>query len=317
MTQPLLLRDGDKFSCLVTHVWPVEDLDSALDLSGGLLFYPGMPFQLDEFWRKSLGTIGLAMLEGVNFCLILSKQSANPGTLDGENEELFRRVQWAFECVMLSGIPETRAVSVMAGAWVNGHADLRSHGTGQSYFHTPYSRRAPVTKEAVHSGGCAFRAIESIYADESGFTRLKDGYFALTRVMREDEPSFRLHQCVRSIEALTKTDDAVNFAKRSRELSELLAKQVPMEELKEAYAMRSSAEHMNLITAPFLSLGMTADDRLKRAGERTGMIEDFALACYRSVLTVPGLAPHFKDDRTIKAFWTMSYGEKEQAWKGA
>ena len=310
------LPDSHKFACLVTHVWPTEGLDSSIDSGNGLQFHAAMPFRLNKSWRESLGTIGLGMLEDVNFCLTISRLSTSPRTLDGENKELFRRVQLAFECMLLSGIPETRAVSVMAGAWLHGHADVRSYGTGQRYYHSLYSQRAPATKESVQTGGVAFRTIESIYADEPSFTRLKNGFFALTKVMKEEDAPFRFHQCVRSIEAITKTDNAKDFAKRSRKLSELLGKQVSKEDLREAYAMRSCTEHLNPITAPFTTQGLPKAKRLKRAGERAGMIEELALACYRAVLTVPGLAGHFKDDGTIKSFWNKSYDQKKQLWSG-
>jgi hypothetical protein len=137
---PLALPESHKFACAVTHVWPVQGLDRPIYLSGNLLFSPGLPFELDEVSQGALGTSVMQRLQSADFCLLLHEHSSCPADSNEENQDLFRRVQSAFECTLLGGIPKICDLDVLAGAWRSGRADVRNHDPGLRYFYSRQTR---------------------------------------------------------------------------------------------------------------------------------------------------------------------------------
>jgi len=193
-----LLQEDSRFACLATSVNPVHGLEAPISLSDSLMFTPGPPFELDELRRNTLGSFCVEKMQSANFCLLLHEHPSRHDGSNGEHGSLFGRVQSVLECVLLSGIPEVDDPQVFAGTWHEGGAIISSFGSGRRYYYSPQLRPRPVTAGSLRVAGSAFAALERMWASTGRYLRLRAGYEALTRVMRDGDSDFRLHQCVRA-----------------------------------------------------------------------------------------------------------------------
>ena len=284
-------------------------MDEPAELGAGLWFTPNSVFGGEGYWCEVHGKLGVEMQRRRNFGLLLLVP--RPAGERLSDNVLAGKVQDALHCVLLHGVPIVDFVTVQTGCIINGRPYASLRAQGQRYF--PFWRMPSSTLDlnSLQTSASAFRTLDALYTVPTEYLRLKTGFRALVRTMREEWPEFRLHQNVRALEAVVKADDADAFAEHSATLARLACCRLTVKELRETYAMRSCAEHLNDYLFPLLRLGKSA-----RAGAfRRGFgIERLALWSYKTILSVPGLVEHFVDDRSIKAHWGLSEADMQRAW---
>ena len=247
----------------------------------------GFSLDQEDFWKKNLGDQTIETIATANLCLVTFRPSKQPQVLDAENKQLSERTQTAFQCLLLNGIPAVQDWAVLTGSWVNQHVHVRSHGSGDQCFRSAKANPKRVTQATLVLTGNAADAYETIFGHKDQFLRLKRGFQALVRAVREDWPDFRLHQYVRAIEALTMTQRDQAFAYACAQTAALCGKIILSEDCRETYTMRGCVEHMHDWTSGLR--GGAKFGALRKAHARLLVVEDLALACYRAALTSPAL----------------------------
>ena len=154
------------------------------------------------------------------------------------------------------------------------------------------------------------KSIGNLLTDRKRFRRVIRGLHTLLKGLRETGQD-RLHQFVRSLEALTlpKIGSTKNqfahrcqtFAGDTRAL------------LLEAYEIRSDTEHLNPWDKA-VENKYPPDKREDVCWQRTRQIEHLACDAYSRLLRDPALRKHFRTEDTIAAFWKLPDDQRRGLW---
>ena len=310
---PFEVKPGEKFGLLLVQVEPSDGTREHIQLGIGTWFCPTSPFGLDDNWAKWLGSIVADEMKVANFCLLHKFGSGQPGVVDKENRVASDFVQLLFQCVLLHGIPWLHSdVRVLTGANTGSGPEPREHYAAGTYRFLDEVLPARITKDTLLSAERVHNALDSVYAPNAGFARLRWGFHSLVRGMREDIWEFRLHDYVRAIEALVKPREGRTtkaFVHRGQTLC--VACDTAAKELERIYEARCDIEHLRDwdVAEDASALPPHKNRRLiVRRAER------IALDSYLHVLSNPALLGIYKEDATIDQFWEKPDHEKRSIW---
>ncbi len=245
-------------------------------------------------------------------------RTATPTVKDAENDLLLMRVQlldWGI--TLVAGVPGSERTVLFTGANHGSGPRVRTVDTMQRSYR---SHGAPITTVAVEDLAEACGIVTRLETMQHArnvppyeYRRLLRGFNAFVAGLRANVPEVRLHQFVRSVEALLSSGawGRNDFVDRARDLVREQPDSVPV--LRELYQLRNVAEHhgdldRGLPNVPRARRLHVADHRIRQA-------EAFARALYRQVFSArSGYMQFFRSEESITRFWSERRHVRRAIW---
>jgi len=270
-----------------------DDKDYKHQLSDGTWICARVPVTIDTHWKEWIGTIRLERLGNSNLIMIVSEGSANPQLLDEHHEKLKKRLSRTFSLLQLSGVLEYGGANLLCGSYFDGKSEIRQMSKFPFFYQTRGYSRTPVTIRRLEKAVQLRKALEEMDSSPDDWKRLKWGWRVLMDGLQKEHGQERIHQFVRSLEALilpeigkTKrqfTHRCQTFAKANPHTNQIL---------EEAFELRSMAEHLNDWEQALGSY--PKDDREIVALHRTRQMEQLATFAYSHILESDTIRNHFR-----------------------
>lgn len=307
------LQENEKFACIALHNVSRDKSFDELDLGDGLWVTSKIPFDLDDTWRKWMGSLKSEAFAKSDFVIIAKKQSSKPEILDEEHQELGRRVYGLFLMLLMHGVPNYDEALDAKGSMIKGETNTREFGPVDVHYIPADVMPKRINRESIDSAANLEAKLRAIYAAKSKHMRFKRGFHAWRRGIMESHGDNMLHQCVRAVEALLhpsagKTTDQFahrcqTFTTRSKDTTNLL---------RELYELRSCTEHMNDWDKVLAKYDSTKREHM--ANFRSYQAFLLASYVYRRVIGDNSIFHHFSSDNLMDTFWDMLDDEKDRIW---
>ena len=282
---------------------------SAFQLCDGTWVMPGMPVPDIGIWKKWLGSIRLKRLGRANLVLFVEEPSDNPGILDDVHQRLSGDLGLLFSMLHLRVGIEMESADLLCGSSVNGVPEIREMYQMPVFRQSPGYMRAPITQAWLEDGLVLRAGAATMETDRKRFRRVIRGLHTLLKGLRETGQD-RLHQFVRSLEALT-FPEIGNTKKQFAHRCQTFAGDTRALLLK-AYEIRSDTEHLNPWDNSVQRFPL--DQREDVCWQSTRQIEHLACDAYSRLLRDPALRKHFRTEDTIAAFWKLLDGQRRGLW---
>jgi hypothetical protein len=310
---PFEIKNADKYACIaLENVGTVAGLTDPIDLGDGFWALLAPPFPLDATWRAWLGSLQSQDFERSNLFLFAIAPSKSPQVMDAENEALSKRVLALFYGLFLHDVAFCEGGLALSGAKVEGRIDVRRVSKLEPFYCPPGVRWARIDEPWLRSARAAAIGIQSVHAAKGQYERLRRGFYAWLRAWMEYYGDEKLHQSVRAVEAVIKTEQGRSlrlFVHRGQVFAGNNWKARTL--LKELYLLRNAAEHMN----PFQPvLAKYAPDIDAVAPLRVYQGLKLANVVYSRILTNPKLQQTFASDASTEAFWQQPWADQVKVW---
>jgi len=310
---PFAIRNAEKYACIaLENAGTVNGLADPIDLGDGLWALFAAPFPLDETWRKWLGFLRSQDFERSNLFLVAVAPSRYPEVLDGENEALSQKVLALFYGLLLQDVPFFESGLSLSGANVEGRIDIRRVSKLEPFYRPLGVRWARIDEVWLRNARAAATGIQSIHAVNGQFERLRHGLHAWLRAWMEYYGDEKLHQGVRAVEAVVKTEQGRGqrlFVHRGQLFAGNNSNAQAL--LEELYNLRNAVEHMNPMQ-PLLAKYAPDVDAI--ASLRAYQAFELASEVYRRILMDPSLQQTFASDTSTDAFWQQLWADQVKAW---
>ena len=289
--------------------------DYAYTLSDGTWVFNRIPVTSGPHWKKWLGSLRLESLHQANLILMYSEPSTTPELFSEHEERLKKRLFQVFCLLQLSGVMmEYAGAELVCGFCLQGQSEVR-HMSKLPYFHqTLDSISVPVDIARLEEAVQRRAPLDTIYSSPQDFTRLRWGWEVLINGLQQKYPQERIHQFVRSLEALILPESG-NTRRQFVHRCQTFAKpnQDTRAILEEAFDLRSMAEHLNdweqaLESHPEM-------EREALAFCRTRQMEQLALYAYSHIFDIDAVRGHFKGNVKQKQFWKLPDHERSNIWR--
>ena len=312
MKTDLTIAVGQKFALASLHEASVV-LTQPMPLSSEFWLSPSPPVDVDSTWTKWLGTLRAEEVAKANVFIVSVKQSVRPELLDNENEVLKEAVQRFFYGMLFVGVPRYSASSLLTGASLDGVPGIREFGALDEYYIAHGARPHTFGLSEFERAFLISEGLRSIFADPSRYLRLRRGINAYLKALREESTYHRIHQLVRSLEALILPPKGAT-KKHFKERCRLFAGEAPAAAsvLGEAYELRSRVEHLrdwdDVLPAA------TEDERHEEFSHRARQLEALARFAYARIFTTPTLLVHFENTQALEKLWETDSDARRVLW---
>ncbi len=312
---PFHIPLNHKFGCVcLTNAGVERDLREPLDLGDGLWAIFGAPLDLAPHWKTWLGSLKAQNFERAGITLLAHRPSNQPGIADDENELLIRHAFTVFLGLLVCEVFYHEGGTVLSGANNGGDTDVRNLSDLETHFLPNSVRPRRIVETTIWRARTVASGIRSIHSNR--FDRLRRGFEAWRRGIREDFGQDRLHQFVRAIEAVIKPEAGRSerlFAHRCQIFAGTSERARAL--FSELYQLRSQTEHMNGLDSVLAAY--PAKDRDAVGLRRAYQAQILASHVFEQILTRPDLMAIFDSDEHIDEFWIQRGSDEQQATWGA
>lgn len=288
-------------------------LESQIKVADDLFFLPRLPFEVDSTWQKWLGTLRSDEILQADLVLFATASSTNPGVLDAENQSLEETVIKLLYSLLVLGVPSYGNMNVLNGANADGHIAVRQVARMPTFYVGAGNSPYVVNDETVAEARRIFDSIKTIYSIPGKFIQLRRGLKAFQQAIAERNDYDRLHQFIRSIDALLMTErgkGAKQFRGRCRAFA--LCRPQLEQVFDSMYELRGRVEH--LADWDDLFQEANAQDRLSAANRRARQAEALSRHVYHEILKTPTLLNIFEGTQSITDFWRLPEDKIALLW---
>jgi hypothetical protein len=290
-----------------------EDEDFKHQLSDGTWLLTKIPMGIDTGWREWIGSLRYESLSNSNLILVNSEGTSNPEILDGQHLEIERKVSLLFHILQLSGVLEYSEANLVVGSYYNAQSDVRRMSRMPQFLPTRGYIPRPINIDLMETAVRLQSGFEQIESNGDAFPRVKKGFKVLMDGLKEKNGEDRIHEFVRSLEALILPDIGKTrrqFVHRCQTVAKASpkAKQI----LEESFDLRSMAEHLNNWENALESY--SPDVREETALLRTRQMERLACFSYTCLLEHQSIRSHYISEKDMKDFWGLPDNQRKQRW---
>jgi hypothetical protein len=306
-------QDKGKFALLTFNRIYVDLPSTAFRLSDGTWVMPGVPVPDLSTWKEWLGSLRIERLQKANLVLFVEESSNNPEILDDVHHRLGNDLDRLFSMVQLRSGITCESADLLRGSSQEGVPRIRQMTQLRRFHQTKGYRLAPITKEYLEDALARRAGVKAMEANRPEFQRAMRGLNILLNGLQQLTGQDRLHQFVRSLEALILPDigktekhfvhRCQTFARAGDDTRALLL---------EAFAMRSDTEHVNPWDKAMQDY--PTDQWEDICLQRTRQMEQLACDAYSRLLRDAGLRDHFRTDAAISAFWKLPDDQRRPLW---
>ena len=314
---PHRFQENSQFCLLAVNNAYTDLPDEPFQLSDGTWVLHGLPVTDDlGTWEKWLGSIRLNHLRYASLVLLAEEPSEFPQVLGAVHQQLSNDLGLLYHMLHLSvgiDISDGDGADRLGGSSVNGTPDIRRVEQMPRFYRTQGCPSAPITRDWLENSLVLRSGFLETEADKTQFRRMIRGLITLFKGLKEQAGQDRLHQFVRSLEALVLPDigktkkqfvgRCQTFARPGNDTHELLS---------EAFDMRSATEHLNPWDIPVQCY--PSGKREAVCLQRTRQIERLACDAYSRLLCDPALREHFRTDDGITTFWNLPNAQRCRHW---
>ena len=306
-------QKNSKFAFLAVNNVYLDLPDTPFQLSDGTWIISGLPVPHLGVWEKRLGSIRLERLSHTNLGLIVEEPSVHPGILDDAHKRLSDGLGLLFEAFHFRAGLETDGTDLLIGSSVNGVPEIRQVCRMPRFYQSKGYTHSPITWDWLEDSLVLSTSVAEMKGGKTQFRRVAYGLNTLFKGLREQNGQDRLHQFVRSLEALilpTIGSTRADFAHRCKTFAG--ARNATYILLKEAYDLRSATEHLHAWDRAVQRYPL--DQQEDVCWQRTRQIEHLACDAYSRLLRDPDLRERFRAEDTITAFWKLRDDERRVLW---
>jgi hypothetical protein len=312
MTQIIPL--DHKFCCIALSDVPNININLPCNIHPNLSIHSDNPFELGEHWLEWLGSIELKHFKKSNFLIIASKLSDNPEVLDNEHEFLQQQVYWMLFSIFLQTILPHEKGTVLKGSRTENRIEIRQVAKLDRIYCHDKAVLAELNHEMIENSKMIFRGLKIVYSNDNSFERMRRGLDAWVKAIKEWRGDYRLHQFVRSLEAIVKPDRGKTKKQFIHRLNLLtIGNEENRSILDGMYDLRSLVEHMNDWKLFFDK--MPDKEAEIKAELRTYQAERLCGYVYNRILTDPPFLSNFLSDESISNFWNQKDHQIKDEWK--
>src|SRR5712692_4531992 len=247
---PFPLPLDHKFGCVCLVNAGVDGAlrDDVLDLGKSVFAVGGPPFEVEQHWREWLGSVKVGNLAQTSLTLFTHAPSNHPEILDEENHFLARSALSIFYGLLTAEVFHYDSGLILSGANTGGGVSVRQVSDLERHIRpngVHVRRMSFVTLQRAASIAAGLRAV---HLPQPQYERFRNGFRAWLRGVQEYYGGDRLHQFVRSVEAIVKPEIGRNealFVHRCQVFAG--ASDATRKLFRELYQLRSQTEHMNSI----------------------------------------------------------------------
>lgn len=310
--------DNSKFALLAINNAFTDLPSTSFQLSDGTSILPGMPSTNHlSVWKEWLGSIRLERLDRAELVILVEERSDLPWMLDDVDQRLSRDLGLLFYMLHLMDGIETSmddGADLLNGSTIDGTPDVRQVDQMPIFFRSKGQRGSPITQRWLEDSVVLRAGAAELMTDNAEFRRVTYGLETLFKGLKEGMGQERLHQFVRSLEALVlpkRGETEKNFVHRCQTFAR--AGDETRHLLSEAYALRSAAEHLNPWEGALQQCYPLAE-REEICWQRTRQVERLARHAYSRLLSASELREHFRTDAAIAAFWKLRDDQRRELW---
>lgn len=300
LESPMLeLPPDTKFAAIHLSACSCRGLPDTLTLNNDLSAHNSPVMALDELDKSRIGADYAEAFAKSNLVLMASMLSPTAGVLDGESQELERRVYALFYALLMHGVPNFWPGVLTLGsrpatrdAWANRIAiinDIYRHHDA-----VPFR----VTVDSLRDAAAVVPGILEVFGPNEEFQRLRRGINGLIRGWKAHSALDRLHAFVRALDGLMKLEQG------ERQFADRLATFATAARLHEIaleiYRLRSFDEHLS--DWPLKLAYIKKGDQPRFVSHRSFQAEVLAGAAYRTLLADQALRCAFGNS-SVDAFW--------------
>lgn len=306
-------QDKGKFAFLTFNNIYVNLPAEAFRLSDGTWAMPGLPVPELGIWKEWVGSIRMERLGKANLVLFVEEPSDNPEILDHVHKRLGDDLSRLFYLVHLRSGIEYESADLLCGSSEQGVPRIRQMSQLPTYYQSKGYTRAPIAEEWLEGSISLRTGSLAMETNREEFRRVIRGLNTLSSGLKEHTGQERLHQFVRSLEALILPDigsTRTQFAHRCQTFTR--ASNDARATLLEVFDMRSNTEHLHEWDKAVQKYPL--DQREDVCWQRTRQIEHLAANTYSRLLRDAALREHFRTNDTIAAFWKMQDAQRQSLW---
>lgn len=307
------LLDREKFAVLAIENVATNVQDWEGQLSDGTWILTKAPLEVDSRWQEWVGSIRVEQLKRANLVLVRKSPSTNPGLLDETHNALSDYLSQLFSMLQLSGVLQYDAADLFTGSVVYGKAEIRQLSRVPDFYPTKGYSSSQVDLERLQEAVKLRATLPELYSQSGNFRRVARGLNVLMDGLKQSRGEERLHQFVRSLEALILPSVGKTkrqFIHRCQTFAEASHKSADI--LKEAFDLRSQAEHLNDWAIALKSYPI--EDREYIALQRTYQMQKLACFAYLRILIDMGVRAHFKTETAMHSFWKQPDYSRIATW---
>jgi hypothetical protein len=308
-------HEGEKFGVLaIESVYSTIPEDAAVQLSDGTWVHTHLPLEIGSHWREWIGTLRLEKLQNSNVILFRSESSTNPQILDGQHQQLGRHLSVIFHTLQLSGGLEYEGARLLLGSFYDGDSQVRQMSELELFRPTREHTRTPLTTARLEQATRFRQVLADMESLRPEFERIVRGLNVLMDGLKQTYAQERIHQFVRSLEALILPEAGATkrqFVHRCQTFAE--AGTATRTVLEEAFDMRSDTEHLHPWDRSLQS--HAANVRQDVALQRTRQLEALACLAYSQILENDSIREHFRNETAQRNFWRqLDDASRRAAW---
>lgn len=305
----------EEFS-LIAFFNVTSNIDKEISINGVSLL-PKNSLNIESHWLKWLGSLRSEEILKSNLVLLCKSQLDNPDMFNGKHGDVQKRAFELYHSLILHGVPGYETANMLTGTTIDKEVSISEVGSLDYFYVVHNGRPHKLTLSDIPMISRIHEGLMGIFDDttieNNRYFRLRHGLTAYFKAIQEQQNYYRIHQLVRSIEAIILPKPG-ETTKKFIHRCKTFVKANPKSEifLREIYELRSKVEHLHPLIEVYPDL--EKGEATELIDLRVRMVERIARDAYVNILLNPKLLMFFENNDLIAQFWGLPDNEREKIW---